>query len=182
MCTSESSRHWKRALRRKGWALFVILLTSTSTYSSPQLGRALSPAEIEALPQHIFPDGSGLPDGSGDTVAGSELYAVLCAACHGNVGQGGSALELVGDRALLTTEYPDRGIGVYWPYAPTLFEYIWRAMPPDRPYSLLPDEVYAIVARVLELNGLVDSGQRVDAEFLADLEMPNKDGFRSRFD
>ena len=90
-------------------------------------------------------------------------------------------MELVGDRSLLATEYPDRGIAVYWPYAPTLFEYIKRAMPPDKPYSLSDDEVYSVIARLLELNKLIDSGQRVDAAVLSSMQMPNKDNFRSGY-
>lgn len=146
------------------------------------LGRALTDSVIDELPQHVFADGSGLPAGSGNTLDGDSLFQNKCAGCHGSSGQGGSAVELVGDRALLATEYPDRGIAVFWPYAPTLFGYIQRAMPPDKPYSMSPDQLYAVIARLLELNGLVESGQRVDAEFLSALQMPNRDGFRSEWD
>ncbi len=88
-------------------------------------------------------------------------------------------MELVGDRTLLATEFPDRGIAVYWPYAPTLFEYINRAMPPDKPYSLSADELYSVIARLLELNGLINPGQSVNAEMLSSLKMPNQDNFHS---
>jgi len=109
---------------------------------SPTLGRVLETAEVQALPQHVFPDGTGLPPGEGDVAQGESVYVARCAGCHGATGQGASAMELVGDRTLLATEYPDRGIAVYWPYAPTLFEYVKRAMPPDAPYSLSDNEVY----------------------------------------
>ena len=52
-------------------------------------------------------------------------------------------------------------------------------MPPESPYSLSTDETYAIVARLLELNGLLDSGQELDAAGLTAIEMPNRDGFFS---
>lgn len=64
-----------------------------------------------------------------------------------------------------------------WPYAPPLFGYVRRAMPPDAPYSLSVDDTYSIVARVLELNALVDADTTVDAAFLSSLVMPNNDGF-----
>ena len=147
----------------------------------PGLGRAPIDTELANLTTHIFADGRGLPQGSGDTEQGKIIYASLCAGCHGNKGQGGSAMELVGDRSLLATEYPDRGIAVYWPYAPTLFEYIKRAMPPDKPYSLSAAELYSVIAHLLELNGLIDSGQSVDAAVLSLLQMPNKDNFRSGY-
>jgi len=148
---------------------------------APGLGRAPSPAELANVSTHIYADGSGLPPGSGDGVQGEKIYASRCASCHGGAGQGGSAMELVGDRALLATEFPDRGIAVYWPYAPALFEYIKRSMPPDKPYSLSASELYSVIAHLLELNGLIESGQRVDAAVLTALQMPNKDNFRSGY-
>lgn len=147
----------------------------------PGLGRIPSPAELANMETHVFADGEGLPPGSGDGKQGNLIYASRCAACHGNAGQGGSAMELVGDRSLLATEFPDRGIAVYWPYAPTLFEYIKLAMPPDRPYSLSNDEVYAVIAALLEMNNLIATGLRVDAAVLSTLQMPNREGFRSGY-
>ena len=129
------------------------------------------------LPSLVFADGTGLPPGSGTARDGAVLYAALCASCHGVSGEGGRALELVGDRSLLSSDYPDRGIAVFWPYAPPLYDYVRRSMPPDAPYSLGADEAYAVVARVLELNGLVDADARVDAAFLGALRMPNREGF-----
>ena len=160
---------------------FFLFHNAVADDTLPALGRVPSDSELAELPMHVFADGSGLPQGSGDTEQGGEIYSSRCADCHGSEGQGGSAMELVGDRLLLATEYPDRGIAVYWPYAPILFEYIQRAMPPDKPYSLTADETYAVIARLLELNGLIDSDQRVDAAVLSTLEMPNKDNFRSGY-
>jgi len=165
-------------------AVLGLLLLATYTWANNEsgFGRELSEDEVAGLPAHVFADGTGLPDGEGNTEQGKQLYAQHCADCHGSVGQGGRALELVGDRELLATDIPDKGIAVYWPYAPTLFEYVRRAMPPDKPYSLDVNEVYAIVAHLLELNGLVENGVSVDAEYLSNLEMPNRTGFRSQFD
>lgn len=164
--------------------LLAVLLPWQSVFAadaSPGLGRIPNEAELASVKTHVFADGRGLPPGGGDAEQGEKVYASLCAGCHGSVGQGGSAMELVGDRSLLATEFPDRGIGVYWPYAPTLFEYIRRAMPPDAPYSLKTDQIYSVIARLLELNGLIESGQRVDATLLSSLRMPNRDNFRSGY-
>ena len=160
---------------------FFLFQSAVADDTLPALGRVPNDTELAKLPMHVFADGSGLPVGSGDTEQGEKIYTSLCADCHGSEGQGGSAMELVGDRSLLATEYPDRGIAVYWPYAPTLFEYIQRAMPPDKPYSLSVDEIYSVIARLLELNGLINSGQRVDAAVLSTLRMPNRDNFRSGY-
>ncbi len=162
--------------------LMLILFMCRSLVAAdtlPGLGRVPTEAELAKLPKHVFANGNGLPAGTGDSVRGKKIYTLLCADCHGNEGQGGSAMELVGDRALLATEFPDRGIAVYWPYAPTLFEYINRAMPPEKPYSLSADELYSVIARLLELNGLINPGQSVNAEVLSSLKMPNQDNFHS---
>ena len=164
--------------------LMLILFMCRSLVAAdalPGIGRVPTEAELAEIPKHVFANGDGLPPGSGDSVQGKKIYAALCADCHGNEGQGASAMELVGDRTLLATEFPDRGIAVYWPYAPTLFEYINRAMPPDKPYSLNADELYSVIARLLELNGLIKSGQIVNAEMLSSLKMPNQDNFHSGY-
>lgn len=145
----------------------------------PALALRMDEADLEALPQHVFSDGRGLPDGSGRVDQGQQLYAQQCAECHGSQGQGGRALELVGDASLLATEFPDRGIAVYWPYAPTLFEYIYRSMPPESPASISSDDMYALIAYLLFINGLVDEDVVLDAETLKVIEMPNVDGFRT---
>ena len=62
---------------------------------------------------------------------------------------------------------PVKTVGSYWPYAPTLFDYIHRAMPADNPQSLTPDEVYALCAYLLYLNGIVPEDAVMDAQTLA---------------
>ncbi|MFK7853970.1 MAG: c-type cytochrome [Granulosicoccus sp.] len=146
---------------------------------APGLGKELSVAELDSLPKHVFSEGEGLPEGSGTADQGAILYAEHCASCHGALGQGARAVELVGDRSLLATQYPDKGIGVYWPNAPTLFEYIYRSMPPDEPASFSADELYSLVAHLLFLNGIVDENSSLDAEILRSVQMPNRNGFRT---
>jgi len=153
------------------------LIEDANNSSSNILGRPLSATEISALDTHIFPDGKGLPEGSGDATSGESLYKSSCASCHGSSGEGGSAIELKGDRSLLNTEYPDKGIAVYWPYAPTLFAYIQRSMPPEKPYSFSNDELYSLVAYVLHLNDLVDKATLINKKALSAINMPNRNGF-----
>ena len=54
-----------------------------------------------------------------------------------------------------------------YPYAPILFDYIRRAMPMDRPQSLTADEVYAVSAYLLNLNGLMPANAVMDAKTAA---------------
>jgi cytochrome c len=64
-------------------------------------------------------------------------------------GQGGVGDQLAGGQGTLATAKPIRTVGSYWPYAPTLFDYIRRAMPQNGPQSLSNDDVYAVSACVL---------------------------------
>jgi hypothetical protein len=51
-------------------------------------------------------------------------------------------------------------VGSYWPFVPTLFDYIRRAMPQNAPQSLGNDDVYAVSAHILNLNGLLPADRR----------------------
>lgn len=143
----------------------------------PALGHALTPAEIDALRTTVYPDGSGLPTGSGSVREGEAVYRAHCLVCHGPEGQGATADELAGGRMPLDSETPDKVIGTYWPYATTLFDFIDRAMPLNAPKSLSVDEVYAVTAYLLHLNGLVDADATLGPDSLAAIRMPNRDGF-----
>ena len=68
-------------------------------------------------------------------------------------------------------------VGSYWPYATTLFDYIRRAMPFPETKSLTNDEVYAVSAYILNLNGIVTADEVLDAQSLPKVKMPNRDGF-----
>jgi S-disulfanyl-L-cysteine oxidoreductase SoxD len=68
-------------------------------------------------------------------------------------------------------------VGSFWPYATTLFDYVRRAMPFTAPQSLTADEVYAVCAYVLFLNGIVPEKTVLDAKTLPQIRMPNRDGF-----
>lgn len=142
-----------------------------------EFGRQLSDAEIARLQSQVFADGEGLPIGSGNVQAGSKLYQQHCSNCHGSRGEGASSIELIGDRETLGTQYPDKGIAVYWPYAPTLYGYIQRAMPPDKPNLFTVNELYSLVAYVLHLNNLIAEEATLDQTSLGAIQLPNRQGF-----
>ena len=81
------------------------------------------------------------------------------------------------------TEGPRKTIGSYWPYASTLFWYIKTAMPFPNPKSLSDNEVYALTAYLLSVNGIKVAGEEMDDEFVLsnknfmDIKMNNTDGF-----
>ena len=123
-------------------------------------------------------DGVGLPPGSGTVRRGEDVYAEQCAACHGTFGEGeGRFPKLVGGAGTLRDDRPELTVGSYWPFAPTLWDYINRAMPMPAPHTLSADDVYALTAYILNLNDIVPSEFVADRESLLKVKMPNRDNF-----
>jgi mono/diheme cytochrome c family protein len=162
-----------------GVALATILGTSAlGTAQVPTgLGRTATPAEIGAWGAIIGPNGEGLPEGRATAAEGKALYEQRCARCHGVSGNEGPDDRLVGGRGTLATNQPQKTVGSYWPKAPTLWDYVNRAMPFDQPGLLTSDEVYGIVAYVLYLNDIIGEQDPIDAGTLPAVEMPNRGGF-----
>src|SRR5712672_3908367 len=145
---------------------------------SPNLGRVATPEEIAAWDISIGPDGVGLPPGSGTPKQGEAVFATKCAGCHGEKGAGKPNDQLVGGGGTLTGDKPPvKTVGSYWPYATTLFDYIRRAMPLNESKTLRDDEVYALAAYLLQLNGIIGESDTMDAKSLPKVRMPNRDGF-----
>ena len=143
----------------------------------PAFGAAVSANEIARWDISIPPSGAGLPAGSGDVKQGEAVYVAQCQACHGPKGAGKPADPLVGGAGSLATGKPVRTVGSFWPYATTLFDYTRRAMPLNKPLSLTNDEVYAVTAYVLYLNGIIRENAQMNAQTLPQVKMPNRDGF-----
>ena len=169
------------------FCFLIAMMFALSTPAAAQesgnynLGRPASAADIAAWDIDIRFDGEGLPPGEGSASDGETAYDAKCASCHGDFGQGeGRWPPLVGGFDSLThqgDQRPEKTVGSYWPYAPTLFDYIRRAMPYTAPQSLTNEETYAIVAYILYLNDIVGDDFVADAESLAAVEMPNRDNF-----
>jgi S-disulfanyl-L-cysteine oxidoreductase SoxD len=151
---------------------------AASAAESPNLGRAATPEEIAGWDISIGPDGAGLPPGSGTPKQGEAVYAAKCLACHGEKGAGKPNDQLVGGQGTLAGDKPAiKTIGSYWPYATTVFDYVRRAMPYVESKSLTNDEVYAVAAYILHLNGVIADTDTMDAQTLPKVKMPNRGGF-----
>ena len=125
----------------------------------------------------IQPDGGGLPSGNGTPAKGAVVYEQKCQACHGVRGAGQPNDRLVGGQGTLASQTPVRTVGSYWPYATTIFDYVRRAMPYLQPQSLTNDEVYAVTAYLLRLNGIIGESDEINAQTLPRISMPNRDNF-----
>jgi cytochrome c len=141
------------------------------------IGRTPTPDEIRQWDISIAPDGTGLPPGSGAAAAAKEIYTNRCAKCHGSEGQGRDSVPLAGGQGTLNTAKPLKTVGSYWPYATTIWDYINRAMPFDRPGTLTHDQVYSLTAYVLFRNGIISETTVLDAASLPKIHMPNRNGF-----
>jgi cytochrome c len=162
-------------------ALLAVVALACATRVQAQtpygIGRAATPAEIAGWNIDVDRYGNNLPPGSGSVSHGHEVFDQQCAACHGAKGEGGVGDRLVGGQGTLATPNPVRTVGSYWPYAPILFDYIRRAMPQNAPQSLGNDDVYAVSAYILSLNGLLPANATLDAKTLSAIKMPNRNMF-----
>jgi S-disulfanyl-L-cysteine oxidoreductase SoxD len=161
--------------------VMVLVAVAGYTYGvaqeTPNLGRPATPTEIAGWDMSIPPDGTGLPPGRGTPEQGAVVYAQKCQACHGEKGAGQPNDRLVGGQGTLTSANPVRTIGSYWPYATTVFDYVRRAMPYTQSQSLTNDEVYAVTAYLLHLNGLIGAPDVMQAQTLPQVQMPNREHF-----
>ena len=160
---------------------FMLVLTSAPALPADRpfnLGKIATAEEVAGWDIDVRPDGLGAPIGMGNAIDGEEVYADLCAACHGDFGEGVDRWpELVGGEGSLDTHDPLKTTGSYWPYASTLYDYVYRAMPFGESQSLSYDETYQIVAFLLYMNDIIEDDFDVSHENIGSIEMPNRDGF-----
>src|SRR3954470_1474367 len=145
----------------------------------PRLGHAITEADVAAWNIDVrTSDGQGLPPGRGSVAEGREVYAAKCVACHGADAKGGAVYgTMVGGIGSFTTNARVLTPGSMYPYAPILYDYINRAMPMDKPQTLTPNEVYALSAYILHLNGLITADAVMDQTTLPQVKMPNAGNF-----
>jgi len=156
----------------------AIFVAVPALAQAQQFGQAIAPADIAPWDISIGPDGAGLPPGRGTAKGGEAVYVAKCQGCHGEKGAGGPNDALVGGfGSLAAGKSPVKTVGSYWPYATTLFDYIRRAMPFPETKSVTNDEIYAVSAYILNLNGIVGTDEVLDAQSLPNVKMPNRDGF-----
>jgi S-disulfanyl-L-cysteine oxidoreductase SoxD len=165
------------SMPRRAALLLALPLTACNAQSAPAIGQAITERDVAAWNIDVSPGNGGLPPGHGNVAEGRRIYAENCAACHGEKGDDGPAPKLRGGRGSLASAKPLATVGSYWPYAETLFDYVRRAMPFDRPGSLSDGQVYAVTAYLLRINDIVAEDTDLDAARLAQIRMPNRGGF-----
>ncbi|EED34508.1 cytochrome c, class I [Luminiphilus syltensis NOR5-1B] len=163
---------------------------STDVDAIAGIGREATPNEIKAWDIDVRPDFQGLPPGQGSVEEGESIWLEKCAVCHGDFGDSNeifSPLVLgnitaedieTGRVASLTDPGVVRTTLMKVSTVSTLWDYIYRAMPWNAPKSLAPDEVYALVAYLLQLAYVVDYDFSLSDENIEDVQaiMPNRNG------
>jgi S-disulfanyl-L-cysteine oxidoreductase SoxD len=164
-----------------GVAACAMPTTSSRPPERPTVGFGHPISEADVAPWNIdirTTDGRGLPAGRGSVAQGKTVYEAKCIACHGPDAKGGAMYgAMVGGIGSFKTNTRVLTPGSMYPYAPILFDYVRRSMPMDRPLSMTADEVYAVSAYILHLNGLVPADAVLDQATLPKVQMPNRDGF-----
>ena len=158
----------------------IIFLANTTNANDRKfnLGQIATLEQVAGWDIDVRPDGLGAPIGSGTAFSGEEIYAEVCAACHGDFGEGEDRWPpLVGGEGSLASHDPEKTATSYWPFASTIFDYIYRAMPYGEAQSLSYDETYEIVAYILYMGDIIEEDFVLSDKNIGEIEMPNKDGF-----
>lgn len=156
----------------------------------PGVGRPATPAEVKAWDIDVGPDFAGLPKGSGSVERGQTVWEDKCAVCHGTFAESNSVFTpLVGGTSaedvktghvanLRRPDFPQRTTFMKVASVSTLFDYIRRAMPWNAPKSLSDDEVYAVLAYLLNLAEVVPDDFVLNETTIreAQARMPNRNG------
>jgi len=154
------------------------------------VGRGATPAEVKAWDIDVRPDFKGLPKGKGNVERGNELFEEKCASCHGPFGEsnevftplaGGTTKDDIKTgnvKGLSSGELPQRTTFTKVATISTVWDYIYRAMPWTAPKSLKPDEVYAILAYLLNLQEIVPADFELSDRNIAEVQklLPNRNG------
>ena len=142
------------------------------------IGHVAKPEQIAGWDIDVRPDGTGAPPGRGSVKEGEKVYLDKCAACHGEFGESaGRWPQLAQGKGTLASSDPVKTVGSYFPYLSIVFDYVRRAMPFGDAQSLSNDELYAVMAYVLNLNDIVDDKFVLSKETWTQVKMPNQAGF-----
>ena len=173
--------------------LFTNINTTNAAEKFPGVGRTAIPAEIKAWDIDVRPDFKGLPAGSGSVAQGQKIWEAKCESCHGTFGEsndvftpiigGTTKLDAASGRvAALRGDanpgHPQRTTLMKLTQMSTLWDYINRAMPWNAPRSLMANDVYAVIAYILNLGDIVPADFVLSDRTIVEVQakLPNRNG------
>jgi S-disulfanyl-L-cysteine oxidoreductase SoxD len=172
-------------------ALAALAASAQERY--PGIGRVAAAKEIQAWDIDVRPDFKGLPPGRGTVAQGQRVWEAQCAGCHGIFGESGAVfMPLVGGSTARDIEagrvarltdpaFPMRSTTTKLSTVSTLWDYIHRAMPWAAPKSLTHDQVYAVIAYLLNLADVLPADFELSPANIAQVQqrIPNRLGMSS---
>ena len=176
---SDLAKQKKAGLLSIGFVLTQFSFSPVFAEQRPfNLGSIATAEQVAGWDIDVRPDGLGAPIGAGNAIDGEAVYTDRCASCHGDFGEAvDNWPALVGGEGTLASHDPVKTTGSYWPYASTMYDYIYRAMPFGEAQSLTHNETYQIVAYLLNMNDIIDEEYELNHNNIGLIEMPNNDGF-----
>lgn len=170
-------------------ALLVALLACGAARADyAGVGRNATPAEVKAWDIDVRPDFLGLPPGSGSVADGEKLWIAKCSSCHGDFGDANNVFApLIGNTTAQDIETGHvaalkkpgvRTTIMKVSTVSTLWDFINRAMPWNAPKSLSADQVYAVLAYLLNLADIVPQDYVLSDKNIGQVQarMPNRNG------
>ena len=166
------------------------VVAAQSSVKITGLGRDATPKEVAAWDIDVRPDFKGLPAGSGTVEQGQGIWEAKCASCHGFFGESGEVFSpIIGGvqpkdietghvANLVTPGYPGRTTFMKVATISTVWDFVNRAMPWNAPKTLKTDEVYAVVAFMLNIATIVPDDFTLNEKTIRDVQkrMPNRNG------
>ena len=154
--------------------IFLITFTSLSYASlansedsiSFSFGKEIDSALISRQDITIDALGNNLPEGSGTARIGEKIFLNKCVSCH-------LEKEFFNTKILLNDNIKSIPINLDWPYPKTLFDYIRKAMPYNKPQSLTSNETYALTAYLLYKNETLKYEEVLNKETLININSNN---------
>src|SRR5215216_4723045 len=159
----------------------LLLLGSPAFAQSPTYGVGRTPTaeEIRRMDISISPTGDELPPGRGTAKEGVKVFeAKGCTACHGEAGLGGMAPALQSKKSADVPIWErERILPLRAPFATIVWDFINRGMPVGQEGTLIPDEVYSLMAYLLFLNKVIPEDEVLDKQSLPKVKMPIGDDY-----
>jgi cytochrome c len=151
-----------------GLLLLSINITAFAQSQPPLgIGRIVAFEELRNWTYSVGPKGKELLPGRGTAKEGEAIYTKSCVFCHGPGGENGPYNTLKGTPMF---NYPT-----------SIWDYIHRAMPRQlanagaQERQLSPNEVYALTAYLLYINGMIRQNDVLDQKTILQVKMIEKE-------
>ena len=139
------------------------------------LGKNIDERIISKIDITVDSSGSNLPNGAGSPKEGKIIFNNKCVSCHLEK----DFYNTADNRN--KNEFNSIPINLNWIYPKTLFDYIRKTMPYEKPQSLTDDETYALTSYLLFKNNKLKFEDILNKEKLIKISIIKKDTFLTKW-